>query len=99
MRVRKREVKASDLAFWRALGEVVRERRHGISQDDFADRVGVYRSHMGLIERGELDLRLSTLLALANALDMPLSVLMNQAEERLPGEEGRSVDVAQEAPT
>lgn len=74
-------------------------RKPRASQDDFADRVGVYRSHMGLIEQGKLDLRLSTLLALADALEMPLSALMEQVEERLSRGNESSAEEAQDTPT
>ena len=75
--------KPEQIAFQQVLGEVVRTLRKPTSnQDDFADQVGVYRSHMGLIEQGRLDLRLSTLRALAQALEMPLSELLSQAEQR-----------------
>lgn len=80
---RKGVTKASEPDFQKALGEVIREARKPISQDDFADVIGVYRSHMGRIEQGQLNLRLSTLIALASGLKMPLSQLMTLAEERL----------------
>lgn len=80
---RKGVTKASEPDFQKALGEVIRETRKPVSQDDFADVIGVYRSHMGRIEQGQLNLRLSTLIALANGLKMPLSQLMTLAEERL----------------
>lgn len=81
---RSRPLQDDDSRLQRALGSVIRElRKPTTNQDDFAHRVGVYRSHMGLIEQGRLDLRLSTLRALAAALDMPLSHLMAMAEERL----------------
>lgn len=80
----KRLPKDQELQFQQALGQLVREQRKSTSnQDDFADRVGIYRSHMGLIEQGKLDLRLSTLLALSDALNVPLSDLLRQVEERL----------------
>ena len=80
---RKRIPKERDLRFQQALGLVLRELRAGkYSQDGFADLVGVYRSHMGLIEQGKLDVRFSTLLTLAEALKMPLSELMAQVEAR-----------------
>lgn len=80
---RKRIPKERDVQFWQALGNTLRELRDGkFNQDNFADVVGVYRSHMGLIEQGKLDVRLSTLLSLAAALDMPLSELMRKVEER-----------------
>lgn len=83
---RKRQARPEHLAFQVALGELIRAgRKPSYNQDDFADRVGVYRSHMGLIEQGKLDLRLSTLLAVAEALDLPLSTLIGQVEARLAG--------------
>jgi transcriptional regulator with XRE-family HTH domain len=85
MAPRKRIPKASEVQFRQQLGAVVRElRKQEMNQDDFADQVGVYRSHMGLIEQGKLDLRLSTLQALADALQMPLSSLIERAEARQP---------------
>lgn len=74
-------------AFQRTLGEIVRELRKPVSnQDDFADKVGVYRSHMGQIEQGKLDFRLSTLLMVAHALDLPASQLLRLVEQRQSGE-------------
>ncbi|BDP43758.1 hypothetical protein DAETH_37270 (plasmid) [Deinococcus aetherius] len=85
---RKRQARPEHLAFQVALGELIRAgRKPSYNQDDFADRVGVYRSHMGLIEQGKLDLRLSTLLAVAEALDLPLSTLIGQVEARLAGDD------------
>lgn len=76
--------KEEQQALQRALGDVIREHRRPIaSQDKFADTVGIYRSHMGMLEQGKLDLRLSTLVAVAAALDMPASELLRAAEERL----------------
>lgn len=85
---RKRDARPEHLAFQVALGETIRAlRKPRLNQDDFADAVGVYRSHMGLIEQGKLDVRLSTLLAVAQALDLPLSALIQQVEVRLaPGQ-------------
>ena len=67
------------LAYRQALGRAVRRlRKPQHNQDDFADLVGVYRSHMGLIEQGKLDLRLSTLLRLARALQLDPEGLLAQ---------------------
>jgi len=85
----KRLPKDQDLCFQRILGQLIRERRKpSHNQDDFADQVGIYRSHMGLIEQGKLDLRLSTLLAVSDALQLPLSDLLQQVEERLKASQG-----------
>ena len=87
---RKGVTKASEPEFQVALGAVIREARKPVNQDDFADLIGVYRSHMGRIEQGQLNLRLSTLIALAHGLKMPLSQLIALAEERLQLMEGDS---------
>lgn len=92
---RKGVTKASEPAFQAALGDVIREARKPTSQDDFADVIGVYRSHMGRIEQGQLNLRLSTLIALANGLKMPLSQLMALAEERLQSMEAEAAPADQ----
>lgn len=83
-----RPLSAEELAaFQRTLGEIVRELRKPVSnQDDFADRVGVYRSHMGQIEQGKLDFRLSTLLFVARALDLTPSQLLRLVEKRQSSE-------------
>ena len=86
----KRETPLKDAEFMLALGQVIQATRKAppmINQDDFADLVGIYRSHMGKIETGKLDLRVSTLQAVARGLKMPLSELIKLAEERLEATE------------
>lgn len=60
------------------LGERVRRLREarGWSQEGFAHEGGLGRSFAGAIERGEKDIRLSTLLKLARALGVSLSQLL-----------------------
>jgi len=60
------------------LGERVRRLREqrGWSQEGFAHEVGLGRSFAGAIERGEKDVRLSTLTKLARALGVSLSQLL-----------------------
>jgi transcriptional regulator with XRE-family HTH domain len=41
-----------------------------LTQDELAERAGVHRTHVGYVERAQRDVRLSTILKLANALDM-----------------------------
>lgn len=48
----------------------------GISQEAFADRVGIHRTYIGGIERGERNPTLATLCRIAAALDLPLEELM-----------------------
>ena len=64
-------------AIQKALGARIRELRHkkGLSQEAFADHCGIHRSHMGEIERGETNLTLSTLLVIAQKLDITISAL------------------------
>jgi transcriptional regulator with XRE-family HTH domain len=60
------------------LGERVRRLREarGWSQEGFAHEGGLGRSFAGAIERGEKDVRLSTLTKLAKALGVSLSQLL-----------------------
>jgi transcriptional regulator with XRE-family HTH domain len=45
------------------------------SQEDLAHESGLARSFTGAIERGEKDLRLTTLVKLANTFQVPISQL------------------------
>jgi len=60
------------------LGERVRRLREqrGWSQEGFAHEGGLGRSFAGAIERGEKDVRLSTLTKLARALGVTVSQLL-----------------------
>ena len=62
----------------RAVGARVRELRtaRGWSQEAYADICEIHRSHMGEIERGEVDVAISTLEKLAKGLDMTVSALL-----------------------
>ncbi len=68
-----------------SLGQVVRAKRSqfGYSQEAFADRVGLHRTYIGSFERGERNLSLQNLVRIANALELPLSSLLAEAEEAL----------------
>ncbi|HEJ3696697.1 TPA: helix-turn-helix transcriptional regulator [Pseudomonas aeruginosa] len=65
-----------------ALGVAVRERRKqlGLSQDAFADLVGLHRTYIGGIERGERNLTLDNLERISTSLAVPMSVLVERAE-------------------
>jgi DNA-binding XRE family transcriptional regulator len=52
----------------------LREKRKW-SQEDFAHESGLARSFAGAIERGEKDLRLTTLVKLANTFDITVAQL------------------------
>jgi len=60
------------------VGARIRELRtaRGWSQEGFADICEIHRSHMGEIERGEVDIAISTLARLAKGLDMTVSGML-----------------------
>lgn len=66
----------------RALGAAVREvrRQRGFSQEGFAAHAGFDRSYYGAIERGELNVRLSTITKLTRMLDTSLCELARRAK-------------------
>lgn len=68
-------------------GELVRHLRkdQGFSQEEFAFRVGVHRTYMGDIERGEKNVTLVTADKLAKALGLTLSVLLLKMEQDIDG--------------
>ncbi|GGI85720.1 helix-turn-helix transcriptional regulator [Deinococcus wulumuqiensis] len=65
-------------SFLAALGQRIRAlRTEDFSQEDFAAEVDVFRSHMSLIEQGQVDLRLSTVYRIARGLDLSVSELLD----------------------
>jgi transcriptional regulator with XRE-family HTH domain len=68
----------------RALGQRIRELRteRGYSQEAFADQCGVHRTFMGTVERGESNLSFQNILKVATTLDITLSVLFSDIEEK-----------------
>jgi transcriptional regulator with XRE-family HTH domain len=62
----------------KAIGAAIRKMRKdlGYSQEAFADEVGIDRSYMGGIERGEHNLALMNLLKISKTLKLPLSQLL-----------------------
>jgi transcriptional regulator with XRE-family HTH domain len=68
----------------RAVGRNLRACRQarGLSQEAFADELGVHRTYMGGIERGERNLTLKSLERIANQLDVdPLALLQPPEDE------------------
>jgi transcriptional regulator with XRE-family HTH domain len=65
-----------------AVAQAVRELRHaeGLTLEDLADRTGLHRTHIGLVERGERSLTLNSAARLAAAFGMSLSDLVAHAE-------------------
>jgi transcriptional regulator with XRE-family HTH domain len=66
----------------KALGARIRQlrKKKGWSQGELAAVCGLHRSHMGKIERGETNVRLSTLLVLAENLETRVEKLLTGAE-------------------
>ena len=65
------------------LGRAVRRLRKaaGYSQESFADLVGVHRTYMGAVERGEVNISLQNIERIANALELRPSKLLQKAEK------------------
>lgn len=69
----------------RRLGKIIQARRSklGYSQESFADAIGVHRTYVGSVERGERNVTLKNLLLMAEGLKMPLSTMIAAAEAEL----------------
>jgi transcriptional regulator with XRE-family HTH domain len=65
-------------------GAVLREYREaeGLSQETLADKAGVHRTYVGLVERGQRNPTLEVGLRLATALGLTLTALIEAAERR-----------------
>lgn len=59
-------------------GEKVREERlkKGLSQEELAEKAGVHRTYIGMIERGEKNITLMNIKKVANALDLKIDQLL-----------------------
>lgn len=64
-------------------GQAVRRRRerHGWSQEQLAGRADINRSYLGEVERAAVMPSLATAAKLADALELPLSVLIADCEQ------------------
>lgn len=72
-------------AIRKAFGERVREARHlrSISQEELALRIGLDRSYIGQVERGERNLSLENIYKIAEGLSVPPSSLVSELNQRL----------------
>ena len=66
-----------------AFGAAVRRLRteRGWSQEELADRVGIDRTYMGGVERGERNLGLVNVARIAAALEISMTCLISEAEQ------------------
>ena len=53
-----------------------------LSQERLAELAGLHRTYLGGVERGERNVSLINLVAIANALDLPLSTLFEGIADR-----------------
>lgn len=66
----------------RKIGQKIREQRLaiGISQEELASAAGLHRTYIGSIERGERNVSLQNIVAIARALSVSPSVLLEGIE-------------------
>jgi transcriptional regulator with XRE-family HTH domain len=67
-----------DVEFQKRLGARIRQMRlkQGFSQESFADECAIHRTYMGAIERGERNVTIGTLRAIARALKRKLTDIL-----------------------
>lgn len=60
-----------------AFGEIVRVARKAkrLSQEELAEKAGLHRTYIGMIERGEKNITLSNISKIARALEIPINEL------------------------
>ena len=65
------------------LGKVFRKMRKakGLSQEEFAHRVGTHRTYIGMIERAEKNITIERCFKIAKALGVPLSKIIKEIED------------------
>lgn len=64
------------------LGTRIRQLRteQSLSQEELADRAGLHRTYIGAVERGERNVSLDNILAIAKALKITASELLRGVE-------------------
>ncbi len=61
-------------------GEILRKKRleKNLSQEDFAELVGVHRTYIGMLERAEKNITLLNIEKIANALNISIAELLKE---------------------
>ncbi len=54
----------------------------GYSQEELADKAGVHRTYIGMIERGEKNITLLNIEKISNALHTKFSILLGETSEQ-----------------
>jgi len=64
------------------IGHAIRARRLalGLSQDKFADAVGMHRAYYGALERGRWNITIQTLLKVSEGLGVSAATILQDAE-------------------
>jgi transcriptional regulator with XRE-family HTH domain len=64
-------------------GKVIKQLRsdRGLSQEELADRAGVHRTYIGMIERAEKNITIENSYKLSKALKVPLSSIFLKIEK------------------
>jgi transcriptional regulator with XRE-family HTH domain len=64
-------------------GKIIKELRSekGLSQEELADRAGMHRTYIGMIERAEKNITIENICKLSKALDVPLSSIFLEIEK------------------
>lgn len=72
-------------ALLHAFGDTVRARRTelGLSQEALAHEVGLHRTYIGSIERGERNIALVNIFRLAETLEMSAGELISATQQRV----------------
>lgn len=69
----------SDSDIIKKFGNRVRDLRkqRNLSQEDLAEKAGLHRTYIGMIERGEKNITLINIEKIANALEVSIKELLN----------------------
>lgn len=75
---------AKEKALLKKLGNKIRELRAsvGLSQEELAEKVGIHRTYIGSVERGERNVSIINLFYIARSLNSSLSELFESINEQ-----------------